>query len=113
MIAFDNYLTSPKSIPPLCRTWLTLMEIANFCYGRSADKPIYLACLENLPDGSMQHIKHVFGALIREQHTSIDNFVFLKKYPVHQHNSGQKTPTSATIKLIGVNYSISSKLAQS
>jgi hypothetical protein len=107
MVAFNYYLTSQKSIPPLRRTWLALMEIADFSYGRSADKPIYLTCLENLPDGSMQHIKHVFGALVREHRTSVDNFVFLKKYPVHQHNSGQKTPTSATIKLIGVNYSIS------
>ena len=83
MVAFNYYLTGQKSIPPLRRTWLALMEIADFSYGRSADKPIYFACLENLPDGSMQHIKHVFGALVREHRTVACDLALLKKYPVH------------------------------
>jgi hypothetical protein len=84
MRASDNHLSGQQPVAALGGTRFAFMEIANLLDNGRTHKTVELTGLQDLTNGSMQHIQHMFGALIGEHRTPIDYLALLEKYPVHR-----------------------------
>ena len=87
----DRNLSGKKTIAALGRTRFALMQITDILYDGRPDQSIYLAGLENLSGCAMQHVQHVFGAFIGKHRASTNDFILLKKYPVHAYRPSANT----------------------